>query len=109
MESYSPMMRRLKLQEELGKIRRWKEEGKSKEEVLSLINRQVATDEDVEEIYKDQIKEENIPEPEENKETKNDNQEEKAEESEAEIEKILQKKINLFQKKRKIKKKKFKN
>ena len=46
-----PMFRNRFLNEKLEEVKRWKEEGKSKEEVLGLIDRKILTDEDVDEIY----------------------------------------------------------
>lgn len=48
-----PMFRNRFLNQKLEEVKKWKEEGKSKEEVLNLIDRKILTDEDVEEIYKE--------------------------------------------------------
>lgn len=49
-----PLLRRSKLDGELEKIKKMKEEGKTKEEVLRLIDRRIVITEDVEEIFKDE-------------------------------------------------------
>lgn len=48
-----PMFRNRFLNQKLEEVKKWKEEGKSKEEVLNLIDRKILTDEDVDEIYND--------------------------------------------------------
>lgn len=48
-----PMFRNRFLNQKLEEVKKWKEKGKSKEEVLNLIDRKILTDEDVEEIYKE--------------------------------------------------------
>lgn len=47
------IFRYVKLKEALDEVTKWKQEGKTKEEVLSIINRQVLDDNDVEKIYQE--------------------------------------------------------
>lgn len=47
----SKMFRIGKLEEMLNEVRSWKKEGKTKEEILSLIDRQVLVNEDIEKIF----------------------------------------------------------
>lgn len=49
----SKMFRIAKLEQLLDEVRRWKQEGKSKEEVLEVIDRRVLVDEDIEKIYEE--------------------------------------------------------
>lgn len=86
-----PMFRNRFLNEKLEEVKRWKEEGKSKEEVLRMIDRKILTDEDVEEIYKEDSLENHTVEENNNLEDSFENQnenetvEEKNEEEEIEV------------------------
>lgn len=86
-----PMFRNRFLNEKLEEVKRWKEEGKSKEEVLRMIDRKILTDEDVEKIYKEDSLENHTVEENNNLEDSFENQnenetvEEKNEEEEIEV------------------------
>jgi len=58
MNQIMPLMRSSKLKEHLEKIREWKLEGKTKEDVFNIMDRRVVTEEDVIQIYNEKDKEE---------------------------------------------------
>lgn len=79
-----PLLRKSKLNGELEKIRKWKKEGKTKEEILNLIDKRIALPEDVEEIFKEEnIEVENLQET-TTEETEKITSEEKQEEDKVE-------------------------
>ncbi len=66
-----PLLRNTKLTGELEKIKSWKEEGRTKEEILNLIDRRIVLPEDVEKIFEEQVVQINPETEESNEEEKN--------------------------------------
>lgn len=64
----NPLFRRTRLPQELEKIRKWKEEGKSIDEIFDLIDKRVANRQDIEEIFSNEEQKENVEVFEETKE-----------------------------------------
>ena len=60
MDGFNGVMRKEKLGEELEKVKQWKKDGKTKEEVLAIMDKRILIEEDIEAIYTEEKQEEII-------------------------------------------------